>query len=137
MVNKLSENISKFLQLIQTVQENAAHSKDELVRTEQLSMDYLHQLELETTTYHDRAKIAAGLHTARQQRRDAKNTLEVTEPLLSFIESDRGKVLIHQLREILGATRKAEKLISNRSYAPRVLTQEEYYSSRRKDTRSE
>lgn len=118
MVNKLSDKISEFLQLIQTVQENAVHSKDEIVRTEQLSMDYLHQLELETTTYHNRAKIAAGLRTARQQRRDAKNTLEVTEPLLSFVESDRGKVLIHQLREILGATRKAEKLISNRSYAP-------------------
>ena len=137
MVKKLSEKISEFLQLIQTVQENASHSKDELVRTEQLSMDYLHQLELETSTYHDRAKIAAGLRTARQQRRDAKNTLEVIEPLLSFVESDRGKVLIHQLREILGATRKAEKLISNRSYTPRVLTQEEYYSSRRKYTHSE
>lgn len=50
MVNKLSDKISEFLQMIQTVQENAVHSKDEIVRTEQLSMDYLHQLELETTT---------------------------------------------------------------------------------------
>lgn len=54
--------------------------------------------------------------------------------LLSFVKSDRGKVLIHQLREILGATRKAENLISNRSYAPRVLTQEEYDSHNKSKT---
>lgn len=128
----LSENISEFLEMLIRLQNDAQYYREEILRTEQLTMDYLHQLELETTSYHDRAKIASALRVARQQRRTAKDNLEISEPLLAFSDSERGKMLINVLREVLGKTRKAEKLVQNRAYMPRVLSAEEYHKKPKK-----
>ena len=129
----LSEEIQSFLELIDHIRNDVHFWQEELTRTEQLTMDYLHQLELEETSYHDRAKIASSLMIARQQRREAKNQLEISARLLEFTESEQGKQLLNQLRQVLGATRKAEKLALNRSYMPRVLSNEEYFKNRKED----
>lgn len=128
---KLSEEIQNFLDLLTQIRSDAKYWQEALSRTEQLTMDYLHQLELEETGYHDRAKIAANLVIARRERRQAKNQLEISAPLLEFADSEQGKQLYNQLRQVLGATRKAEKLAANRSYMPRVLSAEEYYKNRK------
>ena len=126
-----SEEIQRFLDFLAQIRKDADVWQDELLRTEQLTMDYLHLLELEETSYHDRAKIASSMMIARQQRRDAKNQLEISARLLEFTESEQGKHLLNQFRQVLGATRKAEKLAANRSYMPRVLSNEEYFKNRK------
>lgn len=127
----LSEEIQHFLDLLTQIRSDTTFWQEELSRTEQLTMDYLHQLELEETGYHDRAKIASSLVNVRQERRQAKNQLEISASLLAFADSEQGKQLNNQLRQVLGATRKAEKLAANRSYMPRVLPAEDYYKNRK------
>ena len=97
---------------------------------DRLQQDYLHQLELEATTYHDRAHIASMLKQCRTDRRIAKDQFMVSEPLVNYLKTERGKAMISQLREVMGQTRKAEKVAQNRAYAPRVMSQQEYYKYR-------
>ena len=130
----LSEEIQHFLDLLTRIRSDTTFWQEELSRTEQLTMDYLHQLELEETGYHDRAKIASNLVNTRQERRQAKNQLEISAPLVQFADSEQGKQLYNQLRQVLGATRKAEKLAANRSYMPRVLPAEDYYKNRKDES---
>lgn len=127
---QLSEQIFVFLHLVTQLQEQAKQWEDEELEMDRLQQDYLHQLELENTRYHDRAHIANMLRHCRIRRRDIKNKLEISEALINFVTSDRGKVLIAHLQEVAGKTRKVETIVRNRAYAPRVLDQEEYYRFR-------
>ena len=47
------------------------------------------------------------------------------EPLVQFLESDKGKNLLNLMREALGKTRKVEERLETRTYVPRVLPQED------------
>ena len=58
-------------------------------------------------------------------RRGCKDTVEVLEPLVDFLESDKGKNFLNLLREVLGNTRKAERRTEARVYIPRVLEESE------------
>ena len=97
-------------------------SREQVHRTEQLTQDYLHKLELEDLDYRERAKLATRLRDCRQLRREHKDTAEILEPLVQFLESEKGKNMLNLLREALGKTRKAEERMENRVYRPRVLT---------------
>lgn len=83
------------------------------------------KLELDSPDYKERAKVATQLAKCRQQRRECKDTVEVLEPLVQFLESDKGKNLLNLMREALGKTRKVEERMETRAYVPRVLVQEE------------
>lgn len=61
---------------------------------------------------------------SRQARRECKDTVEILEPLVQFLESDKGKNLLNLVREALGKTRKVEERMETRTYIPRVLEQE-------------
>lgn len=100
-----------------------AWSKSEIARMERLTQDYLHKLELEGLNYKERAKVATQLQKCRQTRRQHKDTAEILEPLVQYIESERGKQLMNCLREALGKTRKAEEKMKSRMYWPRELEQ--------------
>lgn len=128
---ELSELLFDFLHLLAQVQEQTAEFLEKAQAFDCLQQDYLHQLELEQTNYHSRANIASKLRQCRIDRRDAKNYLEITEPLLTFLNSDRGKVLISQLREVAGRTKKVERTVQQRSYLPRVMEQKEYFQFRK------
>ncbi len=99
-------------------------SKDEVNRMDRLTQDYLHKLELDGLDYAERAKVATKLSYCRQLRREHKDTAEILEPLVQFIDSDKGRNMMNLLREALGKTRKAEERMENRVYHPRVLTDE-------------
>lgn len=99
-------------------------SIDQLQKMDALTQDYLHKLELEDIGYAERAKIATKLQDCRRQRRAHKDTIEVLDPLVKWLDSDRGKNLYNLLREVLGKTRKAEERMKNRKYYPRVLNEE-------------
>jgi len=125
-VIKLPEEIGSFLKLLEQVQKDNAWFKEEEVRLEQLTQDYLHMLELQDTKYHDRAKIASKLRQCRIDRRSMKDAIAVTDPLVDFLATERGKMLVSQLQQVLGNSRKVVKNAAIRQYAPRVLSMDEF-----------
>lgn len=98
-----------------------AWSREEVNRMDRLTQDLLHQLELDGLDYGERAKVATKLMQCRQLRREHKDTVEILEPLVQFLDSDKGKNMMNLLREALGRTRKVEERMENRTYHPRVL----------------
>ena len=118
---QFSESISGFCKLMEDAQKDYAWNYGEVNRMDKLTQDYLHKLELENLDYKERAKIATQLTRCRQARRACKDTVEVLEPFVQFLESDKGKNLLNLVREALGKTRKVEERMETRTYIPRVL----------------
>lgn len=111
--------------MLDNAKRDYAWNYDEVNRMDKLTQDYLHKLELGNLDYKERAKVATQLAKCRQQRREHKDTVEVLEPLVQFLESDKGKNLFNLVRETLGKTRKVEERLGTRTYVPRVLQEEE------------
>ena len=103
---QFSEFISSFCKLMENAQKDYAWNYDEVNRMDRLTQDYLHRLELDGLDYKERAKVATQLAKCRQARRECKDTVEILEPLVQFLESDKGKNLLNLVREALGKTRK-------------------------------
>lgn len=121
---KLSELISEFLKLLERIEKDYAWAIQEEVQAENLTQDYLHQLELLSLTYHERSKIAKKLSECRIQRRAMKDTIMLNGPVVEFLETEKGKSLIAQLQQVLGKVRKGERIIKERTYTPKVLSPE-------------
>lgn len=117
--------LSGFLNLITEAQRDYQWNYDEVNRLDRLTQDYLHELELDGLDYRGRAKVATQIKNCRQLRRASKDTVEVLEPLMEFINSDKGKNLLNLLRETLGKTRRVEQYMETRSYRRRVLRDDE------------
>lgn len=117
--------LSDFLNLITEAQRDYQWNYDEVNRLDRLTQDYLHKLELGGLDYRGRAKVATQIKDCRQLRRASKDTVEVLEPLMEFINSDRGKNLLNLLRETLGKTRRVEQYMETRSYRRKVLQDDE------------
>lgn len=117
--------LSDFINLVTEAQRDYQWNYDEVNRLDRLTQDYLHELELNGLDYRGRAKVATQLRNCRQLRRASKDTVEVLEPLMEFINSDKGKNLLNLLRETLGKTRRAEQYMETRSYRRRVLQDDE------------
>ena len=126
MEQKISNQISSFLLMLDNAQKSYAYSNEEVERMQLLTVDYLHLLELNSCNYHTRAKVAAAIRDCRTERRQHKDNTIILEPLVSFLQSEKGKLLISQLQQTLGAVRKAERSTQDRQYHPRVLSAEEY-----------
>lgn len=97
---------------------------EEVNRLDKLTQDYLHKLELDGLDYRERAKVATALSRCRQQRRMCKDTVEVLDPLVQFLDSEKGSNLMNLMREVLGKTRRVEKNMENRIYVSRVLKED-------------
>lgn len=108
-----------------SAQKDYAWNYEQVGRLDRLTQDYLHKLELENLDYRERAKVATALANCRRQRRECKDTVEVLEPLVQFLESDKGKNLLNLVREALGKTRRVEERMETRTYVPRVLGRED------------
>ena len=119
-----SEKISECLNMLTEAQSTYNWNQDEMDRINDLTQDYLHKLELENLSYHESAKIARSLSECRKDRRDSKNTITVLEPLIAFLNSEKGKTLFNLLREVLGATRKAENRMQERVYRYKALPED-------------
>jgi len=125
---KYSEPISAFLKQMDQIQKDYDWAMQEEDRLDKLTQDYLHMLEMAELSYHDRARIAKYIKECRKERRNAKDIIATTMPVVDFLNSEKGKVLIGQLQQILGKVRKAEANINLRSYMPRVLSKEQFDS---------
>ena len=126
----LPNRIADFLKLMEQTKNDYSWAIEEADQQEKLTQDYLHKLELMEIPYHEQAKIARKLKECRAQRRQAKDIIAATEPVIDFLNGEKGEMFINQLRQVLGKVRKAEKNAALRQYAPRVLTMEEYIGSK-------
>lgn len=122
---QFSECISGFIRMMEEAKRDYAWNYDEVNRMDKLTQDYLHKLELDSLDYKERAKVATQLAKCRQRRREHKDTAEILEPLVQFLESDKGKNLLNLMRDALGRIRKVEGRMETRTYIPRVLEQED------------
>ena len=118
---QFSVYISDFCKVITNAKSDYEWNRDEVNRLDKLTQDYLHMLELDGLSYSERAKVATKLSKCRQLRRESKDTVEILEPLISFMESDKGKNMFNLLREALGKTRKVEERMENRTYRYKVF----------------
>ena len=123
-VPHFSDTISNFCNMVTEAKSDYDWNKDEVKRLERLTQDYLHQLELGDLTYHEQAKIAISLAECRRLRRASKDTVEILEPFIEFIDSEKGRQTMNLMREALGKTRKAEKYMENRTYRFKELEEE-------------
>ena len=46
------------------------------------------------------------------------------EPLMQFLDSDKGRQMMNLMKEVLGKTRKVEEKMEDRVYYPRVLEED-------------
>jgi hypothetical protein len=95
-------------------------NREEVNRLDRLTQDYLHMLELDGLDYKERAKVATKLSQCRQLRRNSKDTVEILEPFIMFLDSDKGKNMMNLVREALGKTRKVEERMTGRTYRFKV-----------------
>lgn len=121
---KFSATIGEFIKMMEDASKDYVWNYEEVNRMDKLTQDYLHKLELGNLDYKERAKVATQLAQCRRSRRECKDTVEVLEPLVQFLESDKGKNLYNLVRETLGKTRKVEERMETRVYVPRVLEEE-------------
>lgn len=123
---KASDQISTFLKFLEGIEKDYNWALEEESKADGESQDRLHQLELLSLSYHDQAKIARQLKECRIRRRSMKDTILVYTPIVEFLESEKGKMLISQLQQVLGKVRKEERRLEERTYTPRVLSKEEF-----------
>lgn len=126
MEQNTSQQIADFLTFLFGVTEDYKHSQEEARLLEELTQDYMHKLELQDHTYHQRAKIASALRQCRIDRRFHKDRIAILAPIVQYLTSDKGKLILSQLQQTLGAVRKAERATQDRRYIPRILSAEEY-----------
>lgn len=113
---RFSVIISDFCTMVSNAIQDYQWNRDEVSRLDRLTQDYLHKLELEGLGYRERAKVATQLTKCRQLRRQSKDTVEILEPFIDFINTEKGKQMMNLMKETLGKTRKVEGRMSNRAY---------------------
>lgn len=118
---QFSKRIEDFNAMVSDAIKDYYWNEDEVNRLDKLTQDYLHKLELESPDYSERAKIATQLARCRKLRRESKDTVEVLQPFVNFLESEKGKTMINLIGEALGKTRKVEERMDNRTYRYKVL----------------
>lgn len=120
---QFSSTISEFCTMVEKAKADYDWNREEVNRLDRLTQDYLHRLELNNLDYRERDKVATQLTKCRQLRRASKDTVEILEPFIDFIESEKGKQTMNLMREALGKTRKVEKYMENRTYRYKVLSE--------------
>ena len=113
--------ISDFCKMVAEAKQDYDWNQEEVNRLDRLTQDYLHKLELNELSYAERAKVATQLARCRQLRRASKDTVEILEPFIEFIESEKGRQTMNLMRETLGRTRKVEERMNTRTYRYKVL----------------
>ena len=120
-----SNKLSDFLDFIKRVESDYTYYSQCLGNEDKLTQDLLHKLELESTGYRERNKIAALLSTSRKDRRYYKDQVEELQPLFDVITDSKHKSCIEHLKQALGKIRKSEAYHKDRRYYPRILKEGE------------
>lgn len=121
MINQPSEQLANFLNFITVAQSHYNFCIEEMKKQDQLTQDYLHNLELDDLKCRERSKLATKLAVNRKDRRYYKDRVEELEPIAVFFEDPANKKVLNNLKQVLGQIRKAEGYHKDRTYTPKVL----------------
>lgn len=116
----LSDEIKSIIASFEQAKQEYRDAKEAVNLFDKETQDILHSLELDDLTRNERNKKATRLRRVRISRRENKNLVEQNEPLVTFLESDKGRQMLNLLREVLGKTRKIEKYHATRVYHKRI-----------------
>lgn len=116
--SKPSEALDNFLTYLREIQQEYDIAQADEHEADNATQDILHNLELCDNKYHDCAKLSLALRTIRQERRKAKDTVLVLQPMIDWI--NQNQEVVRGLERLLGSVRKAEKGINNRHYCPKT-----------------
>lgn len=114
---KSSLYIENFLNFLRNCESEYGMAQADEKESNDETQDILHSLELEKHEYKEYAKLGKELKAIRQYRRKAKDTIELTWPIVEWIEQHKSE--IKSLENLLGVVRKAEKKMDNRIYIPK------------------
>jgi len=95
-------------------------SYDQVNQCDKETNDILHSLELDPIDKNQRNRLATRLAHIRKQRREHKNIVEINEPIVEFLQGEKGRQMCNLLKDTLGKTRKVEQYHQNRSYVKRI-----------------
>lgn len=109
-------SVQNFLNGIQTMNKRAY---EEVGYHDKVSIDLLHALEFSEDD-ESLIEITSDLRDNRRMRREAKDFVELTKPVVHFMT--RNKQAIKELNQIVGEVRDIESRLATRTYTPRVLT---------------
>lgn len=116
---KTSMEIKTFLDWMTSCEEEYEQCK-QVVETENKRLqDFLHYIEFEEHSS-ERSKECTRFRIHRHERREAKNRIEILEPLVTMFRDKSFSRYRNQLTQLLGQTRKIEKKQTERKYKPRV-----------------
>lgn len=115
-----SEGLSGFLDYLQKCQEQYNIVRGELEQADNETQDLLHSLELEDNTYYEKARIAKVLGEVRRNRRSAKDSEMILQPLIDWMSIQKNAEAINALKRLLGDMRKLEKKTDSRWYKYRT-----------------
>jgi len=112
-----SQQIDSFLTFLRNCEQRYHMAEADELEANAITNDIHHSLELEA--HSDGEVLALGLELAsiRRKRREAKDILSETAPVLAWMEENRA--VIKGLEQLLGEVRKAERAVENRIYTPR------------------
>ena len=133
----LSEKVQCLLDVLGMVQRVYDESNAKVTHLDHLTQDYLHALELEATSYHERARVATALKQCREERRPFKDNVYLTEPIMSYLKSQEGKKLLGRLEHLRNIAHNTERCALGKKYSPRVLTKTEYRNLGQKPPKSD
>ena len=119
----IATDIKQIITSLEQSIKDSQWSQNKVTECDRDTQDILHSIELDPLTKNERNKLATRLKAVRIERRKNKDVVEINEPVVTFLSSDKGRQLLNLLREVLGKTRKIEEYHSNRTYKPRVAKQ--------------
>lgn len=115
---KQSNQIAAFLQFLRNSEQEFLAATDEESLAELETQDILHRLELNNDNYRDTAKLGQTLRRVRQERRGAKDTVELAKPINSWLIEHKN--VVKSLERLLGEVRKVEERQEKRVYIPKT-----------------
>jgi len=115
-----SEFLKTFLDFVSNAKSDYQYNLEAMKNEECITQDYLHMLELENLTYHERGKIASQLAANRKKRRSYKDSVEELEPIVNFFDDPLNKKMIDHMIQLLGQVRKVENYHQKRFYIPKA-----------------
>ena len=125
-LTKLSDPIGALCSLLDHAPAKFDYHYQKVGEMDKLTQDYLHMVELQELYDMELVKFAEELRDCRRERRAYKDICDRLQPLIDFLNTDKGKAAHNQLKQLLGQVRDAEKRQENRQYIPRILKEEEW-----------
>ena len=117
-IPQASTHISDFLKFLleaETIYTIAYVTQEE---ADNETQDILHAIEMDSVSYHERARLSSALSAVCKKRRKSKDTEEIMKPVLDWEEKNRDAV--KSLETVLGTVQTIEKEKENRFYVKRT-----------------